>query len=288
MLARDWDNTVSVVSKPFNHITHAVLTDVGCKRKNNEDAYAVFPAHGVFCVADGMGGAEDGEIASGAVVDGLMKLFAGFDSDRPLSLSAKGLWVEHAVNEASDWICQRSWLQGKFGTGTTFAGVAFDPAAPGSAFALHAGDSRVYRWGAALEADAEKKQTLEQITVDHTVAYALGMDDEHRLNPMFHDKLMRAVGIAPTVLVDWTPFAIASGDWVIVCSDGLSGMVSDSGIAAILEASSDPAVAVRSLVDAALEAGGLDNVTVIAMRVGELSEPVPEDMLEHSLPPDPY
>ena len=270
------------MSNPFDHIAHAVLTDVGRKRKNNEDAYAVFPEHGFFCVADGMGGAEDGEVASGAVVDGLTKLFAGFILDRPLALHAKTLWIAHTLNDVSDWIFQRSKSRGKSGTGTTFVGVALDPAVPGLALALHAGDSRVYRWSAA--ARAKKKSALEQVTVDHSVANSLGMDDERRLNPVFRNMIMRAVGLAPTVQVERTPFAVASGDWVIICSDGLSRMVSDPNIAALLEASPDPDAAVRSLVDAALVAGGKDNVTVVAMRIGELPEAFPDDRLDHSKP----
>ena len=269
---------------PFSHIAHAVLTDVGRKRKNNEDAYAVFPEHGFFCVADGMGGAEDGEVASGAVADGLTKLFERFDAARPLSLHAKTMWIAHALNEASNWIYQRSQQRGKSGTGTTFVGIALDPASPGSALALHAGDSRVYRLANGKGGEGKTGQALEQVTVDHSVANSIGMDDERRLNPLFRNMIMRAVGLASTVQVERTPFAIDVGDWVIVCSDGLSRMVSDPDIAEILSASPDPDAAARSLVDAALAAGGKDNVTVVAVRIGEGAESVAEDELDQTLP----
>jgi protein phosphatase len=264
--------------KPFGHIAHAALTDVGKKRKNNEDTYAVFPEHGFFCVADGMGGAEDGEVASGAVREGLERCFSALSPGRPLSLGAKAAWIDRMLNDVSEWIFDRSRERGKSGTGTTFVGVAFDPAAPGAALALHAGDSRVYHWSGGM-------QELIPITVDHSVANSIGVDDERRLNPMFRNMIMRAVGLAPSVLVDFTPFAIASGDWVLVCSDGLSKMVSDAGIAAIFASSSDPATTARALVGAALAAGGKDNVTVVAIRVGELPEPLPEADLDQTFPP---
>lgn len=266
---------------PFNHIAHASVTDVGKKRKNNEDAYAAFPEHGFFCVADGMGGAEDGEVASGAVAEGLGRLFARFDPARPLALAAKAAWVDATLNEVSNWTFRRSQDKGNSGTGTTFVGVAFDPAAPSSALALHAGDSRVYHWCVG-------SPHLTQVTVDHSVANAVGVADERRLNPAFRNMLMRAVGLAPSVQVERTPFQVAAGDWVIVCSDGLSKMVTAEGMMTVLAAAKNPDAAARGLVRAALDAGGRDNVTVVAIRMGPaLPAPFPEAGLNTEMPAAP-
>ncbi len=285
--------------QPFKHITSAAVTDIGRKRQNNEDAFAVIPEHGFFCVADGMGGEEDGEIASGAITDGFKKLFERFDPARPLSLAAKTAWVTRMIDEVSNWIFQHSHQRrGKPGTGTTFVGVAFDPASPDRALALHAGDSRVYHWRHGLRADSDvvsgRKNTcsvmtdggrLTPVTIDHSVANLMGKHDERRLNPWMRNMIMRAVGLAPSVQVELTPFGITAGDWVLVCSDGLSKMVPDSEIAAIFSSSSDPEVTARSFVDAALAAGGKDNVTVVVIRVGDLPDPLSEEGLDQTLPP---
>jgi len=263
--------------RPFRYITHAVLTDVGKKRKTNEDAFAVFPEHGFFCVADGMGGAEDGEIASGAVRDWLEKLFARFDPTHPLSIRAKVAWIDSTFNEVSNWVYQRAKERGKTGTGSTVVGVAFDPASPSSVVALHAGDSRVYHWSA-------EHSHFTLVTIDHSVANAVGLADERRLNPAFRNMLMRAVGLGPSVQVEETPFQVVAGDWVVVCSDGLSKMMSDDKIAAHLTAASDPNAAAQSLVNAALAAGGRDNVTVVAIRIGDLPEPLSEADLNAEMP----
>ena len=281
---------------PFKHIAHAVLTDVGNKRKNNEDAYAVAPEHGFFCVADGMGGAEDGEVASGAVVERLNALFGGetseipekgaagrpslpgcFDPERPFSIRAKTAWIDSSLSDISSWIYSRSKERGKSGSGTTFVGVTFDPAAPSSAVALHAGDSRVYHWCA-------RESRLSLVTLDHSVANAVGISDERQLNPAFRNMLMRAVGLGPSVQVEHTLFQVAPGDWIAVCSDGLSKMIEDAEIGSMLSSTPDPDAAVRALVDAALKAGGKDNVTVVVVLVGELPEPVAEADLNTEMP----
>lgn len=98
----------------------------------------------MLCVADGMGGAEDGEVASHAVVDAATAMLDGFASTpQPLSLQAMQVCIDHAVNEAAAWIFKRSAERGSSGTGTTFVGVCFDPERLGAPWALHAGDSRL-------------------------------------------------------------------------------------------------------------------------------------------------
>ena len=262
----------------FSHLDHGEVTDVGRKRKNNEDAFAAFPEHGFFCVADGMGGAADGEVASAAAVEGLQKLFADFAPARPLSLRAKLAWAQCAIDDASAWIFRRSCLRGKSGTGTTFAGVAFDPANPFVAVALHAGDSRVYKFGSEKGALA-----LRQLTIDHSVANMVG-GDEKRLNPALRNMISKALGLTPSVKCEQTRFDVSTGDFVVICSDGLDKMVSDSTIAAVLSDSTGAADAAKKLVDAALNAGGGDNVTVIVVKVGSMSQAASLDMIRDDMP----
>lgn len=261
----------------YSHLTSFALTDVGCKRKNNEDAYQVFPDYGVFIVADGMGGAEDGEVASKAIVDELTKTLKAFDPAQPLTCPAMQAWVCHAVNEASAWILKRSNERSKSGTGSTFVGVCFDPEYPDRAVALHAGDSRVYHIRGA---------DIQQVTRDHSLANAAGIKDEKDLNPKFRGVILRAVGLAATTEVEATPFDVDQGDTIVVCSDGLSKMVDDAVIAKTIQQEPDTEAAVRKLIAAALKHGGKDNVTVIAIKVGALPEPLPASDLKAVFPPE--
>jgi protein phosphatase len=261
----------------YSHLTSFALTDVGCKRKNNEDAYQVFPEYGIFIVADGMGGAEDGEVASKAIVDELTKTLKAFDPAKPLSCAASQAWICQAVNDASAWILNRSNERSKSGTGSTFVGVCFDPEHPNKAVALHAGDSRVYHF---------RNNTSKLVTRDQSLANAAGIKDEKDLNPKFRGVILRAVGLAAKTEVEATPFDVAEGDTVIVCSDGLSKMAEDSVIAKIVHQEPDVEATARKLVEAALKNGGKDNVTVVVIRVGTLPEPVPGDAVVNQFPPD--
>ena len=254
----------------FAHLTGVALSDIGRKRKNNEDSYGAFPAHGVWCVADGMGGGDDGEVASAAVV----KSVDAYLSDLPTS-SANGAYagkqvaagVVAAVEDASGWIFRRTKKKGLKGCGSTFVGIVFDATKPDSALALHVGDSRLYRM---------RGRELKQITKDHSVAEMMGAKDEKDLNPMFRGMILRAVGIENAVEVDQTPLSIVEGDVILVCSDGLSRMVSDKRIGEIIrEGGDDVKATARNLIDAANEAGGIDNITVALVRVGELPAAAP-------------
>lgn len=261
----------------YSHLTSFALTDVGCKRKNNEDAYQVFPEYGIFIVADGMGGAEDGEVASKAIVDELTKTLKAFDPAQPLSCAASQAWICQAVNDASAWILNRSNERSKSGTGSTFVGVCFDPEQPNKAVALHAGDSRVYHF---------RNNTSKLVTRDHSLANAAGIKDEKDLNPKFRGVILRAVGLATKTEVEATPFDVAEGDTIIVCSDGLSKMAEDSVISKIVHQEPDVEATARKLVEAALKNGGKDNVTVVVIRVGTLPGPVPADAVVNQFPPD--
>jgi protein phosphatase len=261
----------------YSHLTCFALTDVGNKRKNNEDAYQIFSDYGVFIVADGMGGAEDGEVASKAIVDALDNTLKAFDPGLPLSCEASQAWVCQAVNDASAWILKRSNERNRSGTGSTFVGVCFDPEHPNKAVALHAGDSRVY---------SIRGTTIQQITRDHSLANAVGIKDEKDLNPKFRGVILRAVGLALKTEVEATPFDVAEGDTVIVCSDGLSKMVDDPDVAKIVHTEPILKTAVQKLIEAALKNGGKDNVTVVAVRVGPLPDAIPRAELIKQFPPD--
>ena len=252
----------------FPHIKYAGLSDVGRKRKNNEDSYGLFPEIGVFCVADGMGGGDDGEVASAATVRAV-EMFAKANPLPPKAGFSKDSMVaglRGAVNSASSWILKRAQEKGLKGCGSTFVGVLFDPCCPDTAIALHAGDSRLYR---------VRGRSIQQITKDHSAAELIGAKDENEINPMFRGMILRAVGIQKSVEVDATPFQVKQGDRILICSDGLSKMISDRRIASVIKESDTVGTAVKELIAAANEAGGFDNVTAVVVEVDKMPPALP-------------
>ena len=252
----------------FAHISYAARTDVGRKRKNNEDAFGAFHNAGVFCVADGMGGGDDGEIASAAVVKSVGSFAMTCRPPPNVGYSAEDVagGVAMAVDEASSWIFSRASERKLKGCGSTFVGVCFDATVPSQAVALHAGDSRLYRI---------RGLSIKQITKDHSAVELIGAKDESSINPCFRGVILRAVGIHPSVDVERTPFQLKDGDRIVICSDGLSKMVDDRKIASIVHGMATPDAAADALIAAANEAGGVDNVTAVVLFVGKMPPGMP-------------
>lgn len=254
---------------PFGYVKFGARSEVGLKRQNNEDSFGTFPSHGIWCVADGMGGGDDGEVASAAVIQAV----DGFCKSYPLPPAAAYAGREvadgviRAVNAASQWIFKRATEKGLKGCGSTFVGIVLDAANPGTALVLHAGDSRLYRL---------RGRELKQITKDHSAAELIGAKDEADINPMFRGMILRAVGIRPSVDVEVTPMPVKAGDMVIICSDGLSKMVPDKEIAAVVKKhEGNVSEAVDGLIGAAYAAGATDNVTVELLKFGDLPAAFP-------------
>ena len=252
----------------FPHVSYAAKSDIGRKRKNNEDSFGVFPSLGIFCVADGMGGGDDGEVASAETV----RAVETFISAHPLPVKATFpigalvAGIRGAVNAASAWIADRAARKHLKGCGSTFVGVCFDAANPAEAMALHAGDSRLYRI---------RGRTIRQITKDHSAAELIGAKDEREINPMFRGMILRAVGIQPTVDVESTPLPLKEGDRILICSDGLCRMVPDKKILSVVREHAALNEAVDALIATANAAGGVDNITVELLQVGRLPSPLP-------------
>ncbi len=241
----------------FAHLQVAALTDVGRVRDGNEDAYLCRPAAGLFLLADGMGGAAAGEVASALVVEQVGEAFAASVDAGPATRVRRLL---AAVNQASAAIRHYADQAGLVGTGTTVATLLFDPWHPGQAMVLAAGDSRVYRW---------RRGKLERLTNDHTVAAAAGVDDERELPPSFRGVLTRAAGIEPTVALETRSLDVYPQDIFLLCSDGLTRMIPDKLVGKLIAKHRNAELdeLARQLVAAANAAGGLDNVTTILVRV---------------------
>ena len=249
------------MSEAFPYLTAAVLSDTGCRRENNEDAAVSLLQCGVFAVADGMGGAAAGEVASQCTVEAIHTAFTQ-SPDAPFALTAESsAWLlTRAVNDASRAIKAYAADHGFAGSGTTVVVLVFDRATPTRACVLHAGDSRAYRFRDGL---------LSQLTADHSLAAAAGVTVEESLPMRFRGVITRAVGLAPDVELERTSLAVRPNDLYLLCTDGLSKMVSDPQLAALLVREGDRPLEelAQTLIDHALQAGGEDNVSVLLVRV---------------------
>jgi protein phosphatase len=237
-------------------------TDVGRVRDGNEDAYLVEDAMGLVAVADGMGGHRAGEVAS---VTALESLRAAITSGRPL---------RESIEDANDAVFNKSLTDTSLrGMGTTLTAATL--ASGGTLLVGHVGDSRAY-----LLHDGE----LRQITEDHSLVEELVREgkltaDEAAVHPQ-RSIITRALGVDASVEVDVYPIELTPGDRILLCSDGLTGMVQPDDIAATLRREDDPARAAALLIDAANQAGGEDNITVVVVAVTDeaplraLPEPV--------------
>lgn len=245
------------------------LTDVGQVRDFNEDAFHISEGARLFVVADGMGGEAAGEVASALAVEGISDFFrlTGEDTDvtwplrpeahddLPSARLATGVQVANQrIFEASQEARQCR------GMGTTVVALHFDGH---RAYVAHVGDSRVYRLQGGH---------LEQITRDHSLLEQLKSlrpnmtQAEIDAFPYKH-VIVRALGKDEEVEVDLWSGVVGSGDVFLLCSDGLSGMISDEEIAGLLSTEAPPRLICRQLIEAANAAGGKDNITAVIVQV---------------------
>jgi serine/threonine protein phosphatase PrpC len=228
------------------------VTDTGRRRRQNEDAFVCEPP--LFAIADGMGGAQAGELASRLAAAAIEEAgAAGGDADA----------VAGAVRAANARIFERSLTDPAVaGMGTT-ATVALVDEHAGTLTLAHVGDSRGYRY---------REGVLEQLTTDHSLVAELVRtgrltEAEAAVHP-HRSVITRALGTEADVEVDTRTLELAPGDLVLLCSDGLSAMVRDEEIARLLGKSErDPYAAAEALVRAANAAGGEDNVTVVVFEM---------------------
>jgi protein phosphatase len=232
-------------------------TDMGLARSGNEDSH--LRGRTVFAVADGLGGHQGGEVASAMAVEPLAALDGRAFADAGQAAGA----LAEAIGEANLAILRRARSDPELwgmGTTVTAAAVAGDRVLQ----LAHVGDSRAY----LLRADAP----LRQLTTDHTVvqeAVARGLltRQQAAVHPQ-RGVVTRAVGLDPKVPVDLPePLELEPGNQVLLCTDGLTEVVDDDRIAAVLISQADGDDACRALIAAANQGGGPDNVTVVLLRV---------------------
>ncbi len=239
-------------AKPEAGIGLASKTDVGQVRQANEDSCDTFAREDgtrLLIVADGMGGHRGGATASRTTVAAIAEIFDAEASARPSDMLGRA--IEAANARVFEMAQQDPELEGM---GTTV--VAFHLDARGRGTVAHVGDSRAYRY---------RNGRLEPLTTDHSVVAemqrrGLLSANEAAVHPR-RNEILRSVGVLPDVEVEVADVDVHPGDRFVLCSDGLSGVVTDDQIAAVVQAES-PEGAVDTLIGMANEHGGPDNITV--------------------------
>lgn len=226
-------------------------------RKANEDAMIALPEAGLFSVADGMGGVAGGAFASQNILEALTGSVHQFEPSAALDIRIACL--REAVGKSNHAI--RAWAesQGVSGTGTTLVLLTFDPSRPEFAALLHAGDSRAYLL---------REGKLQQLTRDHSAAESFGDGTEESVPALFRNVVTNAIGMSPEVQLDETLVSLRSGDYVLLCSDGLYRMVAEPELTALLAAPLPIEKRAASLIHAANQHGGKDNITAVIVHIG--------------------
>jgi serine/threonine protein phosphatase PrpC len=250
---------------------HFERTDTGRQRRGNEDAfYARAP---LFAVADGMGGAQAGEVASHLAVEVL-------EQGLPEGAGSVEERLRARVSEANERIMESAQADdARAGMGTTLT-VAY--VGEDDLTVAHVGDSRLYRLRDGL---------FERLTDDHSLVEELVR--QGKLTPEEADEhpqrsiITRALGAEAGVEPDSRTWPGRQDDVYLICSDGLTSMIPEARVAEVLTAAPSLAAAGRSLIDAANDAGGRDNITVVLFRLEEVGAtgPATQATAEHRSPP---
>ncbi len=246
-------------------LQYGAATDVGQVREVNEDSYLAAPP--LFVVADGMGGHDGGDVASRIVVEEFARLAEeGYDPRRGSHAVAETLAACHErITAYAEEQSQRTGRDFQAGTTAVIALLVEDGGHDGgtpSWLLANVGDSRIYRF---VDGD------LEQVSVDHSLVQELvdeGMltREEMSAHPARH-VVTRALGGPELEDADYFLLPLPSAERIVLCSDGVTEMIDDGEVAAILAVATDPRDAADRLVEAAVRAGGRDNATAVVVDV---------------------
>jgi protein phosphatase len=236
-------------------------TDTGRQRNANEDSY--FARAPIFVVADGMGGAQAGEVASAAATEAFERALPDGSPERALTE------VIQAANREIHEMAQRD--PEVAGMGTTITAALVDSARD-EVVVAHVGDSRAYRF---------RNGKLERLTRDHSLVEEMRrkgqLTDEQAEEHPQRSIITRALGPEPEVEVDVRTVPALPEDVFLLCSDGLTTMIGEASIAKLIAGATSLDAAVRALVDEANRAGGRDNITAVLFRVEDAAQPAPAD-----------
>jgi protein phosphatase len=232
------------------------ISDVGLVRQNNEDSWSIDPALRIAMVADGMGGASSGEVASAMAVETVLEYLRGAPMLEP------GPAMEAAIQEANRRVLERSHNDDACsGMGSTLVLAFWDLP---RLIVANVGDSRAYLW---------RDGSLTQLSYDQTLVNELkmrfGLSEDEVRNFPHKNVLTMAVGTTPQLTVRSHEEQLQPGDVVLLCSDGLTGPVAEEAIAATLSRDAPLQYQVEQLVTQAKAAGAPDNVTVVLLRYND-------------------
>jgi protein phosphatase len=241
-------------------------------RTLNEDSLAVVELNriqqsisrpiGVYVIADGMGGHAAGEVASGLIVDTIAK--KALEELMPLQVQASkpdlSEWLRIAVEAANTEVFN---LRKTAGTdmGSTMVAAAI---IGNQAFITHIGDSRIYQ----INAIGIRRLTVDHSLVERLIATHQISREEARYHPQ-RNVIYRTVGDKSKIEIEVTSLTLSIGDSLLLCSDGLSGMVEDERICKLVLDASSPQAACEALIEAANAAGGQDNISVVIVKIVE-------------------
>ncbi|HEY3352852.1 MAG TPA: Stp1/IreP family PP2C-type Ser/Thr phosphatase [Polyangia bacterium] len=248
-------------------IRYAAKTDVGLKRTHNEDYFSLLEDEQLFMVADGMGGHASGEVASKMAADAIAEFYLRTkdeDATWPYKMDRQLSYIENrlvcGIKLANYRIFEAASQDIRFkGMGTTVVSLLLNAE---KVYIAHVGDSRCYR---------VRTGKIDQMTRDHSLLEDYmdakpDMTEEEKRNFPHKNVITRALGMRDTVQVDIKREPIQDGDFFVLCSDGLSGMVRDPQILEIVSTAPDLEAAVGGLIEAANRAGGVDNITALVLQ----------------------
>jgi serine/threonine protein phosphatase PrpC len=258
----DWDEPETLIVRPTGRtgLRAAGGSDIGSRRADNEDAQLCDVERGLFLIADGMGGHAAGEQASALAVQTLDTELSAVRLTAALGQGAEALRAlfDDTLRAASTAILRAGEHRPEWKDMGTTAVVAY--VADACLYVAHVGDSRAYllRGGATTV-----------LTRDHTVAMTLVDDgeitlEEARAHPLRH-RLSQVLGAHGDIAPDFSTHPLQPGDRIVLCTDGLFDMLTDEEIAEIVNFSGSPDEAVYALIATADDAGGRDNITVVAI-----------------------
>jgi serine/threonine protein phosphatase PrpC len=243
---------------------HGAATDRGLVRSMNEDSYLAAPP--VFVVADGMGGHDHGDVASRIVVEEFARLadqrVGGFDDSaaaQAVAATFRGVQERIAAYDAHERAAGRA---GSASGSTAVVAVLLEGSGVARWLLANVGDSRIYRYDDGV---------LQQVSVDHSVVQEMvdagSITPEQATSHPSRNVITRALGGTDNGEPDFFLLPLVSAERVLLCSDGVTGMIDDARIQQILDGAGDPRDAAEQLVAAALAAGGRDNATAVVIDV---------------------
>ena len=251
-----------------NKVRFVGLSDTGKVREHNEDTIAVDPDIGLLVLADGMGGYNAGEVASGIAVKTIVNLVREafqvqdlHSIDRASGLLRPSIILRDAIMRANKIIYQTSKTQPQCeGMGTTVVAVLFYD---NRACVAHVGDSRLYRL---------RGERFEQLTMDHSLLQELVdrgfYSQEEAARSTNKNYVTRALGVEPAVEIELIQHPVQRGDYYMLCSDGLSDMIEDEDIHLTISTFGDSLDTIANqLVQLSNEHGGRDNISIIMTQV---------------------